>query len=198
VGAIAVCGVGGVVGVITTLLCCLALLVLLGRCSLLVLGARVQEDVFRYELPGKSFKPCRIAVFAARVALGPEVQIGCWGMGNLWGSWLGDLGSGWHRVRVVLLQSCTLRWVTGLLQPRCFMVLCVLSCSVCNLFSWALCSPSSPVSCVVVVALNRSLLGTLFSEQPAEKFLFYQSGNFYFLNSLSSRAPEARSFPGTR
>lgn len=40
-----------------------------------VLGARVGKEVFRQELPGKSFKPCCVAAFATRVALGPEVRI---------------------------------------------------------------------------------------------------------------------------
>lgn len=40
----------------------------------------------------------------------------------------------------------------------------------CNPFPWALCSPPGPVSHVVLVALDKSLLGTLFSELTAEKF----------------------------
>lgn len=49
------------------------------------------------------------------------------GGGVLQGLCLGDLGSGWHRAPVMLLQSCTLRRVTGLLQPYSLTVLYVLS-----------------------------------------------------------------------
>lgn len=95
-----------------------------------MLAACVWEDVFRCELPGKSFKPCCITVFTVQVVLGPEVQIRRWGGGGggvLQGLCLGDLGSGWHRAPVMLLQSCTLRRVTGLLQPYSLTVLYVLS-----------------------------------------------------------------------
>lgn len=41
----------------------------------------------------------------------------------------------------------------------------------CSPFPWALCSPLGPVSYAVLVALDKSPLGTLSSKLSAEKFV---------------------------
>lgn len=61
--------------------CCRALFVLLGcsNCELIVVGARVWEDVFRYEVPAGALDLLPlldpVTVVTALVVLGPEVQI---------------------------------------------------------------------------------------------------------------------------